>query len=134
MGLWDDLNQAMKKARTDAQKKAAETAARSAWNVVKKKVADLGDDFLDAAEKELEEQSGSSERLSPLPSAKAADHRAKVLEERLRDSELSAREALRVRRMAKEAEDRRSERETREERARAELERLKAELKAKREE
>jgi hypothetical protein len=133
MGLWDDITGKVTAARKDAQRKAAELAAKQALNAVKNKVAAIGDDFLDFAEGELAEASEGSDASTELPSEDAADDIAQSMTERLAAAEASARQVLRrrvpERSSADEALARRKAKDDRAARARDELARLKAQLK-----
>ena len=73
MGIWDDLLGRLRQTSEAAKKEATRRATQAAVDQVKKRVSDAADDFLGAAEKELEEAEAARKgRTTYTPSAESS--------------------------------------------------------------
>ena len=76
MGIWDDLLGRLRQTSEAAKKEATRRATQAAVDQVKKRVSDAADDFLGAAEKELEEAEAARKgrtTYAPSPESSTAD-------------------------------------------------------------
>lgn len=91
MGLFDTLKQMLGRAESEAKRQAARQAGRQAVGAARKAVEGLGDDFLDAAENELEEGRQARSGREPLPglgpsATEDVLARTKAMEQQLEES------------------------------------------------